>query len=175
MANKENVESIDYNVKEILDNIEGSKKLILTPEDKKNIKDSLDFEGAIENIDIGGNDNRVIYTDGDEQLLYEDGEFFLVSSTDSLKSRVKKKREEARNMYIEYFIKHMLNPLLKQKQINNIAKTISVEEPKKQKNSRDSRDSRDSLKSKVKSVPDKESQNSISRKKEGKVKDERLR
>ena len=69
----------------------------------------------------------------------------------------------------------MLNPLLKQKQINNIAKTISVEEPKKQKNSRDSRDS---LKSKVKSVPDKESQNRISstsRKKGEIVKDERVR
>ena len=82
---------IDYNVKEIIDNLD--KSVVLTAEDKKRIEESLDFEKAIENIDISDNRNRVIFTDGEEQLIVEDGEFFLVSSTDSLKTKKKKKRE----------------------------------------------------------------------------------
>ena len=65
---------IDYNVKEIIDNLD--KKKILTPEDKKRIEESLNFEAAIEKIDISDNSNRVIFTDGEEQLVFEDGEFF---------------------------------------------------------------------------------------------------
>lgn len=130
MANKENKNTeIDYNVKEIIDNLD--KARILTAEDKKRIEEALNFDSAIENIDIGNNDNRVIFTDGEEQLVYEDGEFFLVSSTDSLKTKIKKKREEARNMYIEYFIKYQLNPILKQKELNEMARTISTDEPVK--------------------------------------------
>lgn len=130
MANKENKNTeIDYNVKEIIDNLD--KARILTVEDKKRIEEALNFDSAIENIDIGNNDNRVIFTDGENQLVYEDGEFFLVSSTDSLKTKIKKKREEARNMYIEYFIKYQLNPILKQKELNEMARTISTDEPVK--------------------------------------------
>lgn len=130
MANKENKNTeIDYNVKEIIDNLD--KARILTVEDKKRIEEALNFDSAIENIDIGNNDNRVIFTDGENQLVYEDGEFFLVSSTDSLKTKTKKKREEARNMYIEYFIKYQLNPILKQKELNEMARTISTDEPVK--------------------------------------------
>lgn len=130
MANKENKNAeIDYNVKEIIDNLDKSK--ILTAEDKKRIEEAFNFDNAIENIDIGNNDNRVIFTDGEDQLVYEDGEFFLVSSTDSLKTKIKKKRQEARNMYIEYFIKYQLNPILKQKELNEMARTISIDDPVK--------------------------------------------
>lgn len=132
MASKENKKvEIDYNVKEIIDNLDKSK--ILTPEDKKRIEESLDFDSAVENIDISNNDNRVIFTDGENQLVFENGEFFLVSSTDSLKTKIKKKREDARNMYIEYFIKYQLNPILKQKELNEMARTISTDEPVKTK------------------------------------------
>ena len=132
MASKENKKvEIDYNVKEIIDNLDKSK--ILTPEDKKRIEESLDFDSAVENIDISNNDNRVIFTDGENQLVFENGEFFLVSSTDSLKTKRKKKREDARNMYIEYFIKYQLNPILKQKELNEMARTISTDEPVKTK------------------------------------------
>ena len=144
---------IDYNVKEIIDNLDKSK--VITPEDKKRIEESLDFEGAIEKIDIAGNDNRVVFTDGEEQLVYEDGEFFIVSSTDCLKTKRKRTREEARNMYIEYFIKYQLNPILKQKQINEMARTISVSVPTKTKQ-KDSQVKKE-LGAKVKSSPDRES------------------
>ena len=152
---KKSVE-IDYNVKEIIDNLDKAKKI--TPEKKKRIQDSLDFEGAIDKIDIAGNDNRVVFTDGNEQLVYEDGEFFIVSSTDSLKTKSKKTREEARNMYIEYFIKYYLNPILKQKQINEITKTISINQPVKTKQ-KDTKikDVKKELGSNVKVVPDRES------------------
>ena len=124
---------IDYNVKEIIDNL--NKAVKFTKEDKKRIEDSLNFDVVIENIDISDNSNRVIFTDGNEQLVYENGEFFLVSSTDSTSTKKKKKRNEARNMYIEYFIKYQLNPIIKQRKLNEITKTISATEipNKKQK------------------------------------------
>lgn len=155
-----NVE-IDYNVKEIIENLDKTK--VITPEEKKRIEESLNFEGAIENIDISDNDNRVIFTDGENQLIYEGGEFFLVSSTDSLKTKKKIKREEARNMYIEYFIKYQLNPILEQKRINEMARTISVNEPKKGKlKEQQMKNVKKELGNNVKSTPDKES-NSINK------------
>ena len=149
--------SIDYNVKEIIDNLD--KKKILTPEDKKRIEESLNFEAAIEKIDISDNSNRVIFTDGEEQLVFEDGEFFLVSSTDSQKSRKKKKREEARNMYIEYFIKYQLNPIIKQRENDELARTISVETQRENSKDKD-----------VKKIADNESKTIPARPKEEKTK-----
>ena len=142
---------IDYNVKEIIDNLGKNKNL--TPEDKKRIEESLNFEAAIEKIDISDNSNRVIFTDGEEQLVFEDGEFFLVSSTDSQKSRKKKKREEARNMYIEYFIKYQLNPIIKQRE-----------------NSKEKKDVKKTLDKDVKKIADNESKTIPPRSKEEKTK-----
>lgn len=157
MANNDkNSVDIDYNVKEIIDNLDKAK--VITPEDKKRIEESLNFEDAINNIDIAGNDNRVVFTDGEEQLIYEDGEFFIVSSTDSLKTKKKKTREEARNMYIEYFIKYQLNPIIKQRQIAEAVKTISVNEPTKARTKEvPVKDVKKELGNKVKSAPDRES------------------
>ena len=156
---------IDYNVKEIIDNLD--KKKILTPEDKKRIEESLNFEGAIEKIDISDNSNRVIFTDGEEQLVFEDGEFFLVSSTDSQKSRKKKKREEARNMYIEYFIKYQLNPIIKQRENDELARTISV---KPQRENLKENDVKKTLDKEVKKIADNESKTIPPRPKEEKTK-----
>lgn len=127
--------NIDENVKEILDNIDKNKSLTSEEKNKrkKNIEESLNFEKVIEDIDISDNSNRIIFTDGEDQLLYEDGEFFSISSTDSSKSKIKKKRSEARNMYIEYFIKYQLNPILKQKELDKTVQTIS-RNPEKERN-----------------------------------------
>lgn len=157
---------IDYNVKEIIDNLD--KKKIFTPEDKKRIEESLNFEGAIDKIDISNNSNRVIFTDGEEQLIFENGEFFLVSSTDSQKSRKKKKREEARNMYIEYFIKYQLNPIIKQRENDELARTIFAD-PQKE-NLKDKESVKKSLAKEVKNIPDSENKNIITKSKENKAK-----
>ena len=156
---------IDYNVKEIIDNLD--KKKTLTPEDKKRIEESLNFEGAIEKIDISDNSNRVIFTDGEEQLVFEGGEFFMVSSTDSQKSRKKKKREEARNMYIEYFIKYQLNPIIKQRENDELARTISVEP---QRENLKEKDVKKTLDKEVKKIADNESKTIPPRPKEEKTK-----
>ena len=157
MADNKNVD-IDYNVKEILDHL--NKSVVLTAEDKRRIEESLDFDKAIESVDISDNNNRVIFTDGEEQLIVEDGEFFLVSSTDSMKTKIKKKREDARNMYIEYFIRFQLNPIIKQRRLDEITKSISKELPNIQKE-RESKekDVKKELENKVKKVPDRESIN----------------
>lgn len=156
MAQSKNVD-IDYNVKEIIDNLD--KSVVLTLEDKKRIEESLNFDKTIENIDISDNGNRVIFTDGEEQLIVEDGEFFLVSSTDSLKTKKKKKREEARNMYIEYFIRYQLNPIINQRKLNEMTKTISQELPNKNTKSKEIQLVKKEIKDTVKNIPDKESKN----------------
>lgn len=157
---------IDYNVKEIIDNLD--KKKILTPEDKKRIEESLNFEGEIEKIDISDNSNRVIFTDGEEQLVFEDGEFFMVSSTDSQKSKKKIKREDARNMYIEYFIKYQLNPIIKQRENDELARTISV--VPQRENLKGKENVKKTLGTKVKNVADNESKTIPARPKEEKSK-----
>ena len=60
---------IDYNVKEIIDNLD--KKKILTPEDKKRIEESLNFEAAIEKIEeeFSGNGRVLIRPSGTEPLV----------------------------------------------------------------------------------------------------------
>ena len=151
---------IDYNVKEIIDNLD--KSVVLTLEDKKRIEDSLDFDKAIESVDISDNGNRVIFTDGEVQLIVEDGEFFIVSSTDSLKNKEKKKREEARNMYIEYFIRYQLNPIIKQRKLDEITKTISNELPNiklEREKKVNEKNVKKELKKNVKKTPDRESGN----------------
>lgn len=158
---------IDYNVKEIIDNLD--KKKVLTPEDKKRIEESLNFEGAIKKIDISNNSNRVIFTDGEEQLVFEDGEFFMVSSTDSQKSRKKRKREDARNMYIEYFIKYKLNPIIKQRENDELARTI-FGDPQRENLKDKEKNVKNTLGNKVKNIADNESKNILTKSKEDKTK-----
>ena len=100
--------------------------------------------------------------------MYAKREFFLVSSTDSQKSRKKKKREEARNMYIEYFIKYQLNPIIKQRENDELARTISVE-PQRE-NLKEKKNVKKTLDKDVKKIADNESKTIPARSKEEKTK-----
>lgn len=128
------------NLKEILDKV--SKMKELTPSEisklEEKVKESTDFKRLIENIEIP-KDNYVIFTDGEEQLVYENGEFFIVSTIDSTKEKKKKKRLEAKDMYIEYFIRYTLNKIQNKGSINiekveptitKVNEEIVKEEPK---------------------------------------------
>ena len=75
-------------------------------------KVTIDFMEKINDVEIPDNTNYVIFTDGEEQLIYENGEFYVVSTTSSLRKKVKKTKKEATDMYLDYFIKYQLNPLL---------------------------------------------------------------
>ena len=125
--NEQREDKIDYNVKEILDNVDKGRKV--SPEDKKKQEQianaALAFNETIDSVDISDENFKVIFTDGEQQLLYDNGEFFIVSTTDFNKKREKKKRSEARDLYVEYFIKYQLNPILKQKQMDGMVKTIT--------------------------------------------------
>lgn len=139
---KEEKKVIAPNLKEILDKAAKNKELtsaeiaILEEEAKQ----STEFMKLIEEIQLP-KENYVIFTDGEEQLVYENGEFFLVSTTDSTKTKKKKKRLEAKEMYIEYFIRYTLNriqtknrmPVKKEKQVTKeIKKEEVIQEEKKQ-------------------------------------------
>ncbi|MDO4282897.1 MAG: hypothetical protein Q4D02_04595 [Clostridia bacterium] len=117
---------IDDNLKEIIKRIQKEKKISKEEIEKlkKEASDSINFVEKIEQISLDF-DKYVVFTDGNEQLVYEDGEFYVVSSTDANQKREKKKKEEAKNMYLEYFIRYILNPIIKQRDINEHAKGIS--------------------------------------------------
>lgn len=74
-------------------------------------KVTIEFLNKVEEIELP-KDNYVIFTEGDEQLYYENGEFYVISSTDGLKKKKKKTKKEATDMYLDYFIKYQLNPIL---------------------------------------------------------------
>ena len=124
---KKSQDEIKKGIEYMLKQVEKSKPL--TEKQKKELieyaKEALAFDEVIENIDISGENFKVIFTDGEEQLIYDNGEFFIVSSIDSKKVKAKKKRNEARNIYIEYFIKYQLNPIIEQKNKNGNIKIIS--------------------------------------------------
>ncbi len=105
---KNNLEEIFK--KEVLKN----KKELSKEEIKKlteEARESIDFLKKIDEIELP-KDKYVIFTDGDEQLFYENGEFYVISSTDSTKVRKKKTKKEATDMYLNFFIKYQLNPIL---------------------------------------------------------------
>lgn len=88
---------------------------------------TVDFLNKINEIELP-KDNYIVFTDGKEQLLYENGDFYVVSTTDSLKKKKKKTKKEATDMYLDFFIKYQLNPILDSK---NMSKDKS--EPSKEK------------------------------------------
>ena len=88
---------------------------------------TVDFLNKIDEIKLP-KDNYIVFTDGKEQLLYENGDFYVVSTTDSLKKKKKKTKKEATDMYLDFFIKYQLNPILDSK---NMSKEKS--EPSKEK------------------------------------------
>lgn len=106
---KDNLEE-DFR-KEILKNID--KKLSKEEIQKlsKEVNENLNFLQKIDEVELPS-DNYVIFTDGDEQLYYENGEFYVISTTDGKKARKKKSKKEATDMYLNYFIKYQLNPIL---------------------------------------------------------------
>lgn len=121
---------ISPDFKEIVDGVKTMPNITKEEEKKilEELQESIDFTSNIDNIDIDNIVDRVIFTDGDMQLLYEDGEYYVVSATDSKRSRKKIRKKEAKDMYLEYFIKYQLNPLIaKSKERSNVkAKTKDV-------------------------------------------------
>lgn len=114
---------IDSNLKEImkkeslLSNLSETEKKKLIEE----INNNFNFDKLLQDLMNEYNlkmDKYVVFTNGKEQLYYENGEFFIISTIDSKKAKRKVKREEARNLYNEFYIMTVLNPLLKQKQEN---------------------------------------------------------
>lgn len=122
-ANKEEVveqEELDSNAKDIMK--KASKELKLSDAEVKKLLDEInenfDFNKMLEELKKKyplQSSKYVIFTDGKEQLYYENGEFFLISSVDSTKQKRKIKRKEALDLYNEYYITNILNPLIKQK------------------------------------------------------------
>ena len=125
---KTDVTKNDENLVEIMNKLKKQKGI--TKEElkvfEKEAKTSLNFLELIDKIELP-KEKYVVFTDGEEQLVYENGEFYVVSTIDSTKLKKKKKRTEATNMYIEYFINYTLNRINKQKEMNQMINSIKKE------------------------------------------------
>lgn len=99
---------------------------------KKQIAEHVDFLKLIDAIDISSKEFRVILTFGTDELVYDDGEFYLVDAID-IGKRKKLSKKQARDMYIEYFIRYQLNPILENKKVKEMVKELSKEKHEKAK------------------------------------------
>ena len=132
MKNNDNLD------KEIIEIIEKSEKTSKISEEKiKELKSKLseitNYQAELNKIDISHSNKIVHYTDGNRQLMSDNGEFFEVSTTDATQTPIKKTRKEATDMYIEYTINNILNPLIKRKKEFGIPKNNISIKPKEEK------------------------------------------
>lgn len=123
-------ENLDEIIKNVVKDIKNDKEISKQDIEKliSDANENIEFSKVIEDIKLASPDNRVIFVDGNEELVYDHGEFFMCDTVDSRKPRKKVKRKEATEKYIEYFIRYQLNPIIEQKQIYNMTKTITKEE-----------------------------------------------
>lgn len=130
-------ENLDEIIKNVVQDIKNGKEFSEKEIDKlmAEANENLEFTKKIKEIKLEAPDNRVIFVDGNEYLMYDHGEFFICETTDSRKPKKKLKRKEATERYIEYFIRYQLNPIIEQKNMDNISKTI--EKTKIEKNVQD--------------------------------------
>lgn len=130
---KEEMESLEEVFrKEVLKSMEDK----ISEKEKKALieeaKTTLDFLEKIDEVELPS-ENYVVFTDGKEQLLYENGEFFVISTTDSLRQKVKKTKKQATDMYLDFFIKYQLNPILDLKGQNKEKEIQKSEKVKSQR------------------------------------------
>ena len=163
MENEENKgavidkEELDNNAKDIMKRAEKELKLS-DAEAKKIIEEinkSFDFDGIIEELKKKyplETSKYVIFTDGKEQLYYEDGEFFLISAVDSTKQKKKIKRKEALDLYNEYYITNVLNPLIRQKNKVEPKKEEKVQEEKLEKKAKQEKEKKKKQEDEIKEV-----------------------
>ncbi len=98
------------------------------------IKEDVNFDKILNELDekiSNVNDKRMILVDGTEALYYDNGEFYLVSTTDSTKVKKKLKKDQAKELYLEFFIKYILNPMLDKNKIQKVQLKQKNKEDKK--------------------------------------------
>ena len=152
----ENKESIDEKFedsfkKEVL---KKSKKNLTEQQIKnmmKEARESVDFLQKIDDIELP-TDKYVIFTDGKEQLYYENGEFFVISTTNSTKQRKKKTKKEATDMYLDFFIKYELNPILDQRDLKREKKINAKQRKTMQIQKENKTEIRNNIKEKEKKI-----------------------
>lgn len=132
--NLQEEQKIDLNLREIISKANKNRQLTKAEIEKleSEARKSLNFLDKIDEIEIP-KDKYVVFTDGQEQLIYDNGEFFLEDTVDSTKVKRKKKRAEAREMYIEYFIKYTLNKIAMKNNLETMVKNVTLEKEKSEK------------------------------------------
>ena len=117
----QNIESQqDASIADLISKASKENKQLSKEEVEKLLKESnesREFLEKLKSINMGDDSYRVIFTDGNEQLLYDNGEFFLIDTTNSNGQRKKISKKDSRDRYIEYFMRYVLNPIIKKQEM----------------------------------------------------------
>lgn len=120
---------IDKEILEIIEKAEKSEELKKEDIEKLQVesKEHTDFLNTLGEIDLSADKYRVIVTLGDTELIFDNGEFYIGDTIDIKGKRRKISKKEARDVYIEYYIQHQLNPIIEQRKIEELKKQIAKE------------------------------------------------
>ena len=96
--------------------------------------ENVDFLKVLDEINVTSNGKRVIFVDGKACLVYDSGVFYIEDSMDTKKGKKKLTKNQATELYVEYFFRYILNPALEQKklheQVRSVATRINKEKEK---------------------------------------------
>ena len=129
---QENLEEIKKKIKQNL-----KKEKELSEEELKKIMDeaneNVDFLNTLKQFEVPTTGKKVIFVDGKACLVYDSGVFYIEDSVDSKKGKKKLSKQEATEVYVEYFFRYIMNPAIEKKKMMQDVRSITPK-VKKEKN-----------------------------------------
>ncbi len=132
MASDQRQENLEEIKREIEKSIKKNKNLSQEEMNKimEEANENIDFLNTLKEIDISSPSKRVIFVDGKACLVYDNGVFYVEDSVDSRKNKKKLTRQQATELYVEYFFRYIMNPAIQQKKMVEQVRKIAVKAKK---------------------------------------------
>jgi len=127
-TNEENVKYIDKAFKEIVSKSYSVRRYTEAEIKQKmqELEKGINFFNNLDDIKLDKGKEVVLFVDGASTLSYNDGIFYISDSVSSKKKKKQIERVEATNMYIEFVMKYVLNPLQKNKNVKIIGENANI-------------------------------------------------
>ena len=120
------------NLEEILKNIEKElkKKKEISQEELNKImqeaNENVEFLKVLDEIETSNTGKKVIFVDGKACLVYDAGSFYVEDSVDSKKLKKKLTKQQAKELYVEYFFRYIMNPAIEAKRLRGEIQKVAV-------------------------------------------------
>lgn len=132
MAKEERQENLEEIKKELEKSLKKNKQLSQEEITKliEEANENVDFLKTLEEVSISSPSKRVIFVDGKACLVYDNGVFYIEDSTDSTKNKKKLTRQQATELYVEYFFRYIMNPAIEHKKMLEQVQKVAVKSKK---------------------------------------------